>query len=117
MTNRFFTVLLQPDDEGEGYTVTVPALPGCVSEGDTLDEALSNARDAIGAVLDDMQRCGEPIPDGPLPAHVLTTAIARAEEISRIAFEDAREAGTATVTEPPGVTVATVEITPAVAVS
>ena len=39
-------VILEPGDEG-GYTVFVPALPGCISEGDTEEEALSNIREAI----------------------------------------------------------------------
>ncbi|MDP2934908.1 MAG: type II toxin-antitoxin system HicB family antitoxin [Dehalococcoidia bacterium] len=34
-----------------GYTVTVPALPGCISEGDTMEEALENIRDAIELYL------------------------------------------------------------------
>lgn len=39
-------VVLEPSDEG-GYTATVPALPGCISEGDTREEALRNIREAI----------------------------------------------------------------------
>ena len=38
-------VLLQPEEEG-GYSVSVPALPGCYSQGETLDEALANIREA-----------------------------------------------------------------------
>lgn len=41
-----YDVVLEPSDEG-GYTVYVPTLRGCVSEGDTEDEALENIRDAI----------------------------------------------------------------------
>ena len=41
-----YQVVLIPAEEG-GYTVVVPALPGCVSEGDTEQEALENIRDAI----------------------------------------------------------------------
>ena len=41
-----YSVKLEPQKEG-GYTTTVPALPGCISEGDTLDEALRNISDAI----------------------------------------------------------------------
>jgi predicted RNase H-like HicB family nuclease len=44
-------VFLEPSDEG-GYTVVVPALPGCISEGDTRDEALKNIREAIELYLD-----------------------------------------------------------------
>jgi predicted RNase H-like HicB family nuclease len=39
-------VVLEPSEEG-GYTVYVPSLPGCVSEGDTQEEALANIREAI----------------------------------------------------------------------
>jgi predicted RNase H-like HicB family nuclease len=45
------TVILEPSDEG-GYTVYVPALPGCISEGDTKDEALTNIREAIELYLE-----------------------------------------------------------------
>jgi predicted RNase H-like HicB family nuclease len=39
-------VILEPSDEG-GYTVYVPSLPGCISEGDDIDEALKNIQEAI----------------------------------------------------------------------
>ncbi|MDO8669818.1 MAG: type II toxin-antitoxin system HicB family antitoxin [Dehalococcoidia bacterium] len=43
-----YTLLLIPDPEEGGYTATVPALlPGCITEGDTSEETLENARDAI----------------------------------------------------------------------
>jgi predicted RNase H-like HicB family nuclease len=41
-----YTVILLPDPEG-GFTALVPAMPGCVSEGDDLDESLANVRDAM----------------------------------------------------------------------
>jgi predicted RNase H-like HicB family nuclease len=44
-------VVLEPSDEG-GYTVYVPSLPGCVSEGDTEEEALVNIREAIELYLE-----------------------------------------------------------------
>ncbi len=44
-------VILEPSDEG-GYTAIVPALPGCISEGDTKDEALVNIREAIALYLE-----------------------------------------------------------------
>ena len=43
-------VVLEPSDEG-GYTVFVPALPGCISEGDTKDEAIFNIQEAINLYL------------------------------------------------------------------
>jgi predicted RNase H-like HicB family nuclease len=44
-------VVLEPSDQG-GYTVYVPSLPGCVSEGDSRDEALANIREAIELYLE-----------------------------------------------------------------
>ena len=45
-------IVFAPSEDG-GYTVYVPALPGCVSEGDTLAEARHNVREAIALYLDD----------------------------------------------------------------
>ena len=59
-----FTVLLEPnDDEGGGYVVSCPALPGCYSQGDTINEALDNIKEAIEVCLEDMQAQNEPIPE------------------------------------------------------
>lgn len=61
-------VVLEPSDEG-GYTVTVPALPGCISEGDTREDALKNIREAIQLYL-------EPIEEDLAPdAEVLEIAV------------------------------------------
>ena len=59
-TNHF-TIVLQAEPEG-GYTVTVPALPGCVTFGKTPEEASVMAQDAIGAYLVSMKKHGELIP-------------------------------------------------------
>jgi predicted RNase H-like HicB family nuclease len=47
-------VVLEPSDDG-GYTVVVPALPGCISEGDTKEEALKNIREAIELYLEPVE--------------------------------------------------------------
>ncbi|MCU0293256.1 MAG: type II toxin-antitoxin system HicB family antitoxin [Thermoanaerobaculaceae bacterium] len=47
-------VVLEPSDEG-GFTVWVPALPGCVSEGDTHEEALTNIQEAIDLYVEDVE--------------------------------------------------------------
>jgi len=47
-------VILEPNDDG-GYTVYVPALPGCLSEGDTKEEALKNIREAIELYLEPVE--------------------------------------------------------------
>ena len=46
-----FKVVLENNHDG-GYTVTVPALPGCISEGDTVEEAIKNMREAIELYLE-----------------------------------------------------------------
>ena len=57
-----FKVILEPDEES-GYVVTCPSLSGCYSQGETIDEALSNIREAIELCLEDLNERGEEIPD------------------------------------------------------
>lgn len=59
--DRTFSVILEPQPEG-GFTVFVPALPEIVTEGDTEEEALAMAKDAIRLVLADRVARGEDIP-------------------------------------------------------
>ncbi len=47
-------ILLEPSDEG-GYTAIVPSLPGCVSEGNTREEALANVQEAIQLYLEPVE--------------------------------------------------------------
>ena len=56
-----FTVILEPQEEG-GFTVTVPALPGCISEGETRNEALGNIKEAIELYIKVLKEDGKPIP-------------------------------------------------------
>lgn len=56
-----YKVILEPQKEG-GYTVTVPSLPGCISEGETLQEALENIKDAIEGYLHVLAKHRRPIP-------------------------------------------------------
>jgi predicted RNase H-like HicB family nuclease len=49
-----FRVILEPSEEG-GYTVIVPSLPGCVSEGNTREEALKNIREAVELYLEPVE--------------------------------------------------------------
>lgn len=58
---RKFRVVLEPNESG-GYTVWVPLLPGCISEGDTREEALANIKEAIELYLESLEADGEPIP-------------------------------------------------------
>jgi len=58
-----YTAVFEPAEEG-GYVVTVPALPGVVTEGDSLEEARAMAADAIRCYLESLQKDGLPIPAG-----------------------------------------------------
>ena len=58
-----FKVLIEPDEEAGGYVVTCPSLPGCYSQGDTIEEALTNIKEAILLCLEDLQEQQIPIPD------------------------------------------------------
>ncbi len=55
-------VILITDTEDGGYTVEVPSLPGCISEGDTVEEALENIRDAIRGYIELLEEDGLPVP-------------------------------------------------------
>jgi predicted RNase H-like HicB family nuclease len=70
-----FTVIFTPAEEG-GYTVTCPALPGIVTEGDNLREARKMAREAIAGYIEVLIKHGQPVPED---------SRIRAEQISIIA--------------------------------
>jgi antitoxin HicB len=70
-----YTVVLDADDEGAGYTATVPALPGCLSEGATREEAIENIREAILGFIESLEKAGEPIPTEKKPVELITVAV------------------------------------------
>ncbi|MBM3472545.1 MAG: type II toxin-antitoxin system HicB family antitoxin [Armatimonadetes bacterium] len=57
-----YTVLLRREPEGS-YTVLVPALPGCLTYGETIPEALRMAEEAIGCHVESLMLQGEPVPE------------------------------------------------------
>ncbi len=61
-----FTMLFEPAEEG-GYVVTCPALPGLVTEGDTMEEARRMAEDALRLYLETLIEDGVPIPSDKIP--------------------------------------------------
>ncbi len=61
MTKHHFTVVLEREDAG-GFHAFCPALKGCHSEGDTIDEAVANMREAIELYLESLAARGEAIP-------------------------------------------------------
>jgi len=58
-----YLVYLQPAEEG-GCVVSCPALPGCVTQGETVEEALEMVRDAIEGYIESLRKHGEPVPPG-----------------------------------------------------
>lgn len=58
-----FTVVLVADEEDGGFVAECPAIPGCVSEGESVEEALANIKDAIAACLESLSERAHPLPD------------------------------------------------------
>jgi antitoxin HicB len=70
---RTYTIVIVPDDGI--YAVFVPALPGCVTQGSTVDEAIERAREAITGHIAALEAIGEDIPEESAPAHLAVIAI------------------------------------------
>jgi predicted RNase H-like HicB family nuclease len=68
--SREFEVVLTPEKNG-GYSVSVPALPGCTSQGETREEALAMIREAIELYLESLDVHGDPLP-GPIEIERVT---------------------------------------------
>ena len=60
--NRTYRINLRKEEEG-GYTVFVPSLPGCITYGENVDEAISMAREAIELYIEELKDRGESVPD------------------------------------------------------
>jgi antitoxin HicB len=60
-TRMRYTVLMDKNESG-GYTVTVPSLPGCISQGDTWEEALKNIEEAIAGYSETLKILKKPVP-------------------------------------------------------
>ena len=74
MSTYTYTVSLEPVHEG-GYVVRVPALPAIITEGDTYEEALEMARDAIQLYVETLIAEGKSVPQEPDLSHAVTTYI------------------------------------------
>ena len=57
-----YTVILVPEEEG-GYSVEVPALPGCYTQGETREEAIAMVKEAVELYLESCKAHNEPIPE------------------------------------------------------
>lgn len=67
-----YTVVLVPDRRDGGYVAYVPAIPGCVTQGESVEEAIAMAHDAASALTADMAEGGEEVPTEPAGAIVAT---------------------------------------------
>jgi len=63
VTMRTYTIVLEPDTEEGGYSVLVPALPGCATQGETIEECIAMAREAIEAYIETLIATGQPVPE------------------------------------------------------
>jgi predicted RNase H-like HicB family nuclease len=59
---RKYTIILEADPVEGGYTVTVPVLPGCVTQGETIEQCIERAREAIAGYVKSLEAAGEAIP-------------------------------------------------------
>jgi len=68
MSKLDYPVTIEPlaDEDGGGFLATAPDLPGCMSDGETPEEALANVRDAIAAWSHEARALGRPVPK---PSH------------------------------------------------
>jgi len=71
-----YTVVLVPDEREGGYVAYVPVIPGCVTQGETLDEAITKAQDAAEGMLAVMAEHGEDLPTEPDGAVVARVEVA-----------------------------------------
>ena len=73
---RTYTSILEPDLEAGGYTVTVPAPPGCFTQGETVEECLTRAKEAIEGFIESLRADGEPVPEESRSPQILTVQVA-----------------------------------------
>ena len=71
MSTHTYTIHLEPEPEG-GFTVTVPALPGCVTWGEDYDHALRMAQECVEGFLEALVKADQPIPEESIAAPVDT---------------------------------------------
>ena len=73
---RRYTIILTPDIEDGGFVVTVPALPGCVTQGETIEEATERAREAIEGYIEALDVLGQPVPEEQAAPQIATVQVA-----------------------------------------
>ncbi len=81
-----YSVLLLPDPLDGGFTVEVPCLPGVVTEGNTREEALANAKDAIALMIEDLIADGEEVPAETIPPELTQVEIDNTSDAKSLTF-------------------------------
>lgn len=71
-----YTIILEPDLEEGGYTVTVPALPGCITQGETIEQCIERAQEAIVGYIASLRAAGEIVPEETKRPHMITIDVA-----------------------------------------
>lgn len=80
MAQYHFSVVLEPDrEEPHRYNVRVPALPGCLTYGESIEDALAYAREAITGYVESLVAGGEPVPAESQPT-IATTLVITSDE-------------------------------------
>ena len=72
---RTYTILVEPEETG-GFSVLVPALPGCFTQGRTLEECRERAAEAIAVHIAGLEADGEPVPEETAHPQLLTVTVA-----------------------------------------
>lgn len=75
MAKHKYTVILEPNYPEGGYTIRVPALPGCITYGRNKAEALARAKEAVEGFIEGLEKAGEPVPQEKAPAELETITV------------------------------------------
>lgn len=76
MNERQYTILLTPEPDASAYNVTVPALPGCFTYGETVEEAIEMAKEAIAGWIEAATKRGEPVPEETVHPRAIIVSVA-----------------------------------------
>jgi antitoxin HicB len=80
-----YAIILHPDPEHGSYGVTVPALPGCVTQGDTIEDAIAMAKEAISLHIEGLMADGEPVPEETEHPQALTISVTAPADVAALA--------------------------------
>lgn len=73
---RQYTIVLEPDTVEGGYTVTVPALPGCITQGESVEQCIERAREAIEGYIESLEADEQSIPEDTERPQMITIQVA-----------------------------------------